>query len=213
MEGHPRVASPQPDPVQNEPVRKGFGLKAFLWDVRKRRWRFRQYMNALFFVVILILATYGHTVLWSLVAGACMAVLGIATRLWASGCIKKNDELATDGPYAFVRHPLYVGNFLLGTGFALACGYLLALPLWGLLFYLYHAPAIEREDRKLCNRFPQAWPGWAETTPALLPKALLKLQKGPRVGPWSLKQSLHNGEPLYALVLLGGLAYLASRLA
>jgi protein-S-isoprenylcysteine O-methyltransferase Ste14 len=198
------------DGAPGAPARKGLGLKAFLRDVRHRRYRFRQYMNSLFFTFIMILAYYEPPhVLWSLVSGACLAAVGIAVRLWASGCIRKDDELATDGPYAFVRHPLYLGNLLIGTGFALASGFLLALVLWGLLYYLYHLPAIEREDRKLSGRFPETWPGWAQTTPALLPAALLKLQKRPRTSPWSLKQSLRNGEPLYTTCLLFGMAWLA----
>ena len=206
------MTSPPDDEAQNVSSRKGLGTKAFLHDVRYRRYRFRQYMNVLYFTVLMILALYEPPhLLWPLVTGACIAVVGIAVRFWASGCIKKNDELATDGPYAFARHPLYVGNFLIGTGYAIASGYVLALLAWGLLYYLYHRPAIEREDRKLCHRFPETWPAWAEETPALLPVALLKLKKLPHVGPWSLKQSLRNGEPLYVVGLLSGLAWMARR--
>jgi protein-S-isoprenylcysteine O-methyltransferase Ste14 len=191
--------------------RKGLGAKAFLYDVRYRRWRFRQYTNVLYFTVLMILAWYWPPeVLWRLAAGAGIAAVGIAIRLWASGCVKKNEELAMDGPYAFVRHPLYVGNLLIGTGFALASYYWLPiLAWWGLIYYLYCKPAIEREDRKLCDRFPDSWPAWAERTPALLPLALLKLQKLPRPGPWSLKQSMRNGEPLYAWGLACGMTWMA----
>jgi len=181
--------------------------------VRHRRYRFRQYMNVLYFTVLMIVGFYEpNHVLWMLVTGACIAGLGVVVRLWASGCVKKNEELATDGPYGFVRHPLYVGNFLIGSGFALASGFLYILPLWWLYFAYYHSAAIEREDRKLRNRFPETWDGWAAQTPALLPVALLKLQKCPRIGPWSLRQSLHNGEPLYAFGLTCGMLWLGRAL-
>ena len=195
-------------------MRKGLGLRAFLEDVRGKRYRFRQFVDVFFFVLILVVA---QPVPWTLAAGACFALVGLAVRLWASGFIFKNDELATDGPYAFVRHPLYFGNLLLGIGFALASGTervwllplcVLALPLWGLLFWLFHGPAIKREDGQLSKRFPDAWPDWAARTPALLPLGLLKLKGKPDLGRWSPKQSLHNGDPLYALILLGGLVYL-----
>ena len=51
-----------------------------------------------------------------------IAVLGILVRLWASGHVKKDKVLATTGPYAYVRHPLYVGNHLITFGFCLASG-------------------------------------------------------------------------------------------
>ena len=197
-------------------MRKGLGLKTFLKDVRDKRYRFRQFMNVFFFILILIVA---QPAAWTLAVGGCFAVVGLLVRLWASGHIFKNDELAMDGPYAFVRHPLYFGNLLLGIGFALASGtervWLLpvcfwALPLWFFLFWLYHGPAIAHEDARLAKRFPDSWPDWAARTPALLPLGLLKAR--PVIGHWSLKQSIHNGDPLYGLIILGGLAYLYTRL-
>jgi len=109
-----------------------------------------------------------------------------------------------NGPYALVRHPLYLGNLLLGIGFALAAGTVCvwALPLWGLLFWLYHYPAIKKEDSSLSKRFPDAWPSWAAETPALLPLGLLRKRPAPPPAEWSLGRSLRNGEPLYAVILL-----------
>ena len=52
--------------------------------------------------------------------GLPIALVGAFVRLYASGFIVKNQELATDGAYRFVRHPLYTGNILLVVGFALA---------------------------------------------------------------------------------------------
>jgi protein-S-isoprenylcysteine O-methyltransferase Ste14 len=50
--------------------------------------------------------------------GVPIAFVGALVRLYASGFIVKNQELATDGAYRFVRHPLYTGNILLVIGFA-----------------------------------------------------------------------------------------------
>jgi hypothetical protein len=41
-------------------------------------------------------------------------LLGEAVRLWASGHIEKTERLATGGPYAHTRNPLYVGSSRLG---------------------------------------------------------------------------------------------------
>ncbi|HUT86260.1 MAG TPA: methyltransferase, partial [Elusimicrobiales bacterium] len=57
---------------------------------------------------------------WKLfIAGLVIISLGEAIRLWASGYLKKDKELAVTGPYRIVRHPLYVGSFLIALGFTL----------------------------------------------------------------------------------------------
>ena len=55
-------------------------------------------------------------------AGAALVVLGACVRLYASGFIVKNRQLATVGPYSLVRHPLYTGNGLILIGFVVASG-------------------------------------------------------------------------------------------
>ena len=52
--------------------------------------------------------------------GAAIAFVGVLIRAWAAGHIVKNSQLATTGPYAHVRNPLYFGSFLLAAGFAIA---------------------------------------------------------------------------------------------
>lgn len=36
-----------------------------------------------------------------------LVLAGVGIRMWASGVIMKNRELATSGPYRYVRHPLF----------------------------------------------------------------------------------------------------------
>jgi protein-S-isoprenylcysteine O-methyltransferase Ste14 len=67
---------------------------------------------------------------WTLFVGGAIAVLGLALRGWAAGHIRKNAALATSGPYAYTRNPLYLGSFVLGLGFTVASGQ----PLLGILF-------------------------------------------------------------------------------
>ena len=42
-------------------------------------------------------------------------------RIYSDGVIYKNTRLATTGAYSIVRHPLYLGNFLILAGFTLDC--------------------------------------------------------------------------------------------
>ena len=73
----------------------------------------------------------------TLAVGAVVSILGLAIRAWASGHIRKNSALATSGPYAFTRNPLYLGSFLLGVGFTIASGFWPLGILFALLFLDY----------------------------------------------------------------------------
>ncbi|MCP1727160.1 protein-S-isoprenylcysteine O-methyltransferase Ste14 [Natronospira proteinivora] len=122
------------------------------------------------------------------------ATVGMLIRLWASGHVKKNKELATDGPYAYVRHPLYVGNILLLAGFCIASQLWWSVPVMLAFLWFYYPTAISYEDRKLRQLFGDQWEQWSANTRALLPRFQ---GRGFRFGGWSLRQSLmSNGEPL-----------------
>jgi protein-S-isoprenylcysteine O-methyltransferase Ste14 len=96
-----------------------FGLQRFFGDIRYHRERYRQFLGVAFIVLISFAGQPQFPMYW---IGAVMVVAGVAIRLWASGHVKKDKVLATDGPYAYVRHPLYVGNLILLFGFSLASG-------------------------------------------------------------------------------------------
>lgn len=185
-----------------------FGLQRFLHDIRYRRERFRQFIGITY---VILASAAGKPKEMLFVTGAALVILGIAARLWASGHIKKNKALATDGPYAYVRHPLYVGNLTLGLGFALASGLWWSLPLLIGMLLAFYPPAIRREDEKLHRRFKENWEQWRKRTPALIPR-LIPFRTGQR-GSWSFRQSLRdNGEPIIALFLLSWLYFLYLKL-
>lgn len=112
----------------------------------------------------------------------CLAVSlsGLAVRAYAvgttpSGTSGRNtrkqvaDELNTSGLYSVVRHPLYLGNFLLWMGVALLpCIWWLPL-LVGLAFALYHERIMAAEEAFLREKFGDAFTRWAERTPAFIP--------------------------------------------
>lgn len=146
---------------------------------------------------------------WLLVTGLAIALVGVAVRLYASGYIAKNEELATDGPYAYVRHPLYTGNILVLIGFSLANGWWWALPLAAAFFWFYYPCAIEYEDRKLRRLFGARWDEWAARVPALIPTAGGVATRGGG-GTWSLaRSSRRNGELVVAAYCLACMLVLA----
>jgi protein-S-isoprenylcysteine O-methyltransferase Ste14 len=79
--------------------------------------------------------------------GLPVGLLGALVRLYASGFIVKNQELATDGAYRFVRHPLYTGNILLVVGFALAGSRWWGIPTPALLPRFSSGPATAGDRR------------------------------------------------------------------
>jgi protein-S-isoprenylcysteine O-methyltransferase Ste14 len=160
---------------------------------------------SVFFVVI------ARPVDWLLYPATVVAIAGIGVRLWASGFIVKNEQLATNGPYAFVRHPLYVGNILILFAFAAASGLWWAFLIVIAFLWFYYPKAIEYEDRKLRSIFPGTWQEFANQTPALMPR--LGGHKRNFGGKWSFRKSLTaNLEPVIAVFLLACFFYIYSRL-
>lgn len=153
-------------------------------------------------VLILLYALTARPTTATATVGLTAAMVGMLIRLYASGFIMKNKELAKTGPYAFVRHPLYTGNILLIIGFSIGNTSIWAIPLALAFFWFYYPPAIEYEDRKLRGIFGSDWEEWADRTPALVPR--LSNLVGWRSGSWSLRTSLRkNGEVLITVFVLG----------
>jgi protein-S-isoprenylcysteine O-methyltransferase Ste14 len=107
----------------------------------------------------------------SLLLGLPLALLGETIRIWASGHIEKTKRLATGGPYAHSRNPLYVGSLLIALGVALACAsawVVLAVALYFLAFY----PSVMREEEAfLVAKFREEHAAWASAVPLFWPRA------------------------------------------
>ena len=138
-----------------------------------------------------------------------LILLGLSTRMFASGFVLKNKELSTTGPYAFMRHPLYTGNIMILIGLCLINGFLWSFISAFIFFWFYYPTAIEYEDRKLKSLFPDAWEEWASITPALMPKMVLNSTMNGTIfskldlRSWSLSKSLMtNYEPLIVVYVL-----------
>ena len=146
--------------------------------------------------------------------GLAIGLIGELVRLYASGFIVKNQELATDGPYRFVRHPLYTGNILLVVGFALAGSLWWGLPLALFFFWFYYPTAIEYEDRKLHRIFGVAWEQWRARTPALMPRFGGIAPAGAGDRPWSLVvSSRRNGEIVFVVFTIACAVWVAWRVS
>ncbi|MGE0455361.1 MAG: isoprenylcysteine carboxylmethyltransferase family protein [Vicinamibacteria bacterium] len=129
--------------------------------------RIRVGAGYLLFALVFLLARPSAA---SLALAAPLAVVGEAIRLWASGHIEKTRALATGGPYAHTRNPLYLGSVLL----ALAVG-VASASAWSLAavvaYFAAFYPAIVREEAGFLRRtFGAAYAAWAAEVPLLLPR-------------------------------------------
>ena len=107
----------------------------------------------------------------SLVLGGAVAAAGVFLRAMASGQVKKNEQLATTGPYAYCRNPLYLGSIIIATGFAIAARDLwVAIGIVG-LFSLIYVPVIRSEETFLRQQFAE-YESYARRVPRLLPKTV-----------------------------------------
>ena len=108
-------------------------------------------------------------VLGSLLAGISLVAAGIAVRALASGHIRKNAELATTGPYAYTRNPLYLGSILIALGFIVAArSWWIGLGAVAMFAFVY-LPVIRNEEVYLRSAFPE-YTAYAGSVPRLLPR-------------------------------------------
>ncbi len=189
------------------------GLQKLGYDLKHRRYRFRQFVGIGFLFALTILgrpAELGNAGRNIFLIGAMFVLIGILVRLWASGHVKKDQTLTTTGPYGYVRHPLYVGNHLITLGFCVASGLWWSFVVWALIAIIFYPGTIAHEDEVLRRLFGQAWERWRAQTRALIPR--LGPYRPGATGEWSLAQSWHNGEPVIIAILVLCLAYLSINL-
>jgi protein-S-isoprenylcysteine O-methyltransferase Ste14 len=105
----------------------------------------------------------------SVLIGVGLVIPGLVIRALASGHLQKNEQLATGGPYAYTRNPLYLGSLILSVGFALAARSWWIVAGIVLLFFVIYLPVIRAEEIFLRKRFPQ-FDEYAREVPSLLPR-------------------------------------------
>ena len=121
------------------------------------------------FLLLAVYAVFARPAPGPLLAGGLIALSGLLLRGYAAGYLRKNRSLATSGPYAFTRNPLYLGSALAAAGFAVAGGvWWLALLLAAFLVLVY-LPVVSEEESHLANLFPE-FRQYADTVPRFWPR-------------------------------------------
>ncbi len=176
---------------------------------RYRAWaaRWRVPLGFALVAAYLVFSQPTRALLW---AGGAVAGVGLALRAIAAGYLDKNASLATAGPYAYTRNPLYLGSFLLGLGFALAGGsWVLGLAFLVLFFAIYW-PVIRYEEESLAHQFEETYKRYAAVVPLLIPNGRRAPSSGEK---FRWERYRRNREYEAALGVLAGLVFLALKLA
>jgi protein-S-isoprenylcysteine O-methyltransferase Ste14 len=106
----------------------------------------------------------------TLIVGGLVALPGLGLRALATGHLRKNDELATTGPYAYTRNPLYLGSFVIGLGFTIAAGRLILGLVFAALFLGIYVPVMRVEALTLNELFGKDYQDYAAAVPLFLPR-------------------------------------------
>ena len=133
----------------------------------------------------LALAAFGKPSASSIALGLPIAVAGELLRCWAvgySGATTRDDvvtapKFVTAGPYAHVRNPLYLGNFITAAGYALAftgrnskiVRQLLTGGSLAAMFAIY-ATIVPHEEAFLRSQFGEEFERYCRRVPRIVPQ-------------------------------------------
>jgi protein-S-isoprenylcysteine O-methyltransferase Ste14 len=162
-------------------------IKAHLVSIGHFLFSSRDYLFPITFFVLLLTTLptfpFGSTRAdgWLDVLGILVACFGQGCRFLAAGCadnIRRRGyqgqigakALIEDGVYAHVRNPLYLGNFLIVTGFVLIANnlwwYLLVLPGFGFIYYAI----VTAEEDLLLKTFGDRYAGYCHKVKRFVPR-------------------------------------------
>jgi len=128
-----------------------------------------------------------------LALGGLLIVPGLVIRALASGHVRKNEALATSGPYAYTRNPLYLGSLLMGVGFAVAARSWWVGVALVVMFFAIYVPVIRDEEAFLRGKFPE-FEEYARRVPRMLPRIIRHARADETTGGFSFDLYLKHRE-------------------
>lgn len=131
------------------------------------RWRVN--VATVLVIAVVLLAHPTHASGLAYLVSMSLVLLGLALRVWARGHIERNLYLTQVGPYAFVRHPLYVGSFLVGVGTAAMTASALIIALFVAVFLMMYVPKALREEAFLRRKYGEEYDRYAAVVSAIVP--------------------------------------------
>ena len=121
---------------------------------------------------------WGDHRLWGTIGSLAVVLAGLGLRFWAAGSAGththssniEGPQLATGGPYAFARNPIYLGSMIAGLGMIGLIGDARLLPLHICAFAVLYAIIVPAEERFLQATFGAAYEAYRAAVPRFLPR-------------------------------------------
>jgi protein-S-isoprenylcysteine O-methyltransferase Ste14 len=148
--------------------------------------RHRSYLPLIFYPLATIVVIFQDnpfliTDLWWSVACLFISFAGLFVRILAIGFAptgtsgrntkkQKAEVLNSTGIYGYLRHPLYLGNFLMWLGIMLYTQSFWFTAVGILLFFIYYERIMFAEEAFLKEKFGEKFQEWSEKTPAFIPR-------------------------------------------
>jgi protein-S-isoprenylcysteine O-methyltransferase Ste14 len=139
------------------------------WKKRLSRW-FKVRFAVLYpFGVWAVIS--GYSTDESIMRSIWFILLGLGIRSWANCYAIKMEELTTSGPYAHVRHPLYLGSFLIMTGFLVMLKVYWSISVICILVVIgvVYKWTIQKEEKMLNDKFGKEYVDYRKSVPAFVP--------------------------------------------
>ncbi|MBV9504448.1 MAG: isoprenylcysteine carboxylmethyltransferase family protein [Acidobacteriia bacterium] len=137
------------------------------------------------FLLVAAFAWFSKPTVLSLIWGLPVSVLGLMLRGWSAGCLAKNQVLATGGPYAYTRNPLYIGTLLVAAGLVIGARNTGLGALFAAVFVFIYLPVITLEEQHLSQLF-QGYAQYAARVPVLFPRLRPAVTNNSNPFRWSL---------------------------
>lgn len=156
------------------------------FDVREFLFRHRDHVPIPFAIATLVgmwlyhpdFAEGSAALAWGTIAAAVVCIiLGELLRIWSVGHSGRTTRakslkapaLATGGPYAVVRNPIYVGNFLLGLGYVLLTRIHWVVAAYVVFFFIQYTLIVNIEEEFLEGKFGDDYREYRKRVKRFLP--------------------------------------------
>lgn len=112
---------------------------------------------------------------------------------------QKADTVNSTGFYSIVRHPLYLGNFLMWLSAAMLIANIWFILVFCLVYWVYYERIMYAEEAYLREKFGDNYLNWANTVPAFFPK--LKSYRKPTL-PFNWMKAIKSEKNSFAALTL-----------
>ena len=153
------------------------------------------------YAMIVILVIFANPSWTSCLFGIVFVAAGEALRLWATGHLRKNEELTTSGPYAHMQSPLYFGSLIIATGLCIMARNPVIWILMMLVFFKSYIPRKqEKEWGRLERMFGEVFLKYKREVPYFFPPRIEPYPEGAK-HLWSFAATIENTEHQTAIAV------------